>query len=146
MEPITTALIVGFLADKVLGTATEKYTESALEKINQLTTTVWERLRSRNSKAEKAIASFEQKDLSVQPKLETYLDDEMEEDKEFRALVEALAREIGAGKKQVQGGGIHQDISGENAKGVAFSNANTGGENQSAETIYNNTYYTNPPH
>ncbi|MGB0562772.1 MAG: hypothetical protein ACPGVO_13360 [Spirulinaceae cyanobacterium] len=139
MEPITTAIIVGFLADKVLGTATEKYTESAIAKLNQLTRAVWERLRAKNPKAEKAIAVFEQQDLSVRQKLETYLDDEMQDDPEFRAFVETLAQEIEAGKKQVQGG-ITQQVG--QGKAVAIQSQNSGGKTHNAETI---TIHYNTP-
>lgn len=137
MEPITTGLIIGFLADRVLGTIAEKYTETAIEKINELAAQVWERLRG-NPKAEKALQALEQKDLSVQPRLETYLLDAMEDDPEFKDAIEALVTEIEAGRRQSVDGNT-MILSGQGAKGAI------GNDNQIADTINNTTYYGAPP-
>lgn len=103
VNPVAAGIVVSFLAEKVLGTALQKYTEGAIEKINSLWARVWDKLRG-NPKAEQARQALEeQKDLSAKGNLERYLLNAMEDDPEFQALVEELAQEIKAAEKEDSG-------------------------------------------
>ncbi|WP_139276635.1 hypothetical protein [Spirulina major] len=133
VDPVTAGIVVGFLADKVLGTALEKYTEGAVEKINGLLGKVWDKLRG-NPKAEIALQALERQDLSVKTRLETYLLDAMEDDPAFKDEIEALVGEIESGKRQSADGNT-MILSGQGSKGAIGNN------NQIAETITNTTNY-----
>ncbi|MEM8640104.1 MAG: hypothetical protein AAGG51_15000 [Cyanobacteria bacterium P01_G01_bin.54] len=85
VDPVTTGIVVGFLADRVLGTVVEKYTEGAIAKINSLLSRVWERLRG-NKKVEQARQALEAQDPAAQGNLERYFLNEMEEDEVKRTL------------------------------------------------------------
>ena len=116
MEPVTfTAATIASLAFATfLETATERYSEAALNKIDELRKKLWERLRG-NPKAEKAMQSLESGEKSELSRLSTYLQDAMEDDGEFAELVAALAKEIKDGEKEDSGS--MTQVNRDNAKG-----------------------------
>jgi maltodextrin utilization protein YvdJ len=105
-EPVTlTAAAIATLAftkfvESGVGKLTEKFTEAALAKIEQLRQKIWEKLRGK-PKAESALAAVEEKSSKEElGRLAVYLHDEMEDDPQFAEEVRVLAQEINAGKLQ----------------------------------------------
>lgn len=110
MEPVTfTAGAIASLAFvKFLEKASERYSDAALNKVDELCGKIRERFRG-NAKAEKAIQAIEAGEKSELSRLSTYLQDEMEDDGEFAALIEALAKEIKAGEQKPEGQNIQNN-------------------------------------
>lgn len=77
----------------------DKFTETALAKMDELRQKIWDKLRG-NQKAEKALSAVEQGDKSQLERLAVYLQDAMEDDEKFGAEVQAIAHQINAGKLQ----------------------------------------------
>jgi hypothetical protein len=105
-EPVTlTAATIATLAfTKFLETGSvklaEKFTETAIAKMEQLRQKIWEKLRGK-PKAESALCAVEKKGSKEElGRLAVYLQDEMDDDSEFAAEVKILAQEIDAGKLQ----------------------------------------------
>ncbi|MBW4575556.1 MAG: hypothetical protein KME08_09770 [Aphanothece sp. CMT-3BRIN-NPC111] len=99
MEPVslTAGAIATLALTKVFETSIEKFTEAALGKIDQLRQKIWDKFKS-NDKAEKALAAAEQRSKPDLDKVSDYLKVMMNEDPDFAKEVQALAREIEAGK------------------------------------------------
>ncbi|MGD1804043.1 hypothetical protein ACP6PL_01185 [Dapis sp. BLCC M126] len=137
MEPVslTAAAIATLAFTKALEKTVEKFTEGALKKMDELRLKIWDRLKG-NSKAEKAITAVEQGSKQEIERLAVYLQDVMEDDQEFAAEVQALAKEIEAGKKQEPG--MNQYLY-DSAKGIQQVKAE-GGTNYIAAEI-NQTFY-----
>jgi len=79
------------------GKLAEKFTESAITKMDELRQKIWEKLKG-NPKAQSAIASVEQGSKADLDRLAVYLQDEMEDDPQFANDVRLIAHEINAGK------------------------------------------------
>ncbi|MBR8840232.1 MAG: hypothetical protein DSM106950_41150 [Stigonema ocellatum SAG 48.90 = DSM 106950] len=67
--------------------------------MDELRQKIWDQLRS-NPRAEKAFTAVEQGSKTDLERLTIYLHDEMEDDQQFAAQVQALAHEINSGKLQ----------------------------------------------
>ena len=105
-EPISfTATAIATLAftkflESGAGELGKKFTLAAIDKMEHLRQKIWEKLRGK-PKAESALAAIEKQGLqSDLGRLAVYLQDEMEDDPQFAAEVEALAQQINAGKLQ----------------------------------------------
>ncbi|NET05096.1 MAG: hypothetical protein F6K16_10285 [Symploca sp. SIO2B6] len=101
MDPVTfTAGAIATLAfTKAFEKTVEKFTETALTKMDELRQKIWDKLRG-NQKAEKALSAVDKGDKSQLERLAVYLQDAMEDDHTFAAEVQAIAQEINAGKLQ----------------------------------------------
>ena len=139
MEPVSlTATAIATLAfTKALEKTVEKFTEGALQKMDELRQKIWDRLKG-NSKAEKAITAVEQGSKQEIERLAVYLQDVMEDDPEFATEVQALAKEIEAGKKQEPA--MTQNLY-DNAKGIQQVNAEDGTNYIAAEQTINHNNY-----
>lgn len=105
MEPVTlTATAIAELAFKKfletgVGKATEKLTEAAVAKMDQLRKKIWDKLRG-NYTAETALAAVEQGSKSDLDRLVSHLQTAMDKDPQFASDIQAFAQEINAGKLQ----------------------------------------------
>ncbi|NJO81001.1 MAG: hypothetical protein HC827_22540 [Cyanobacteria bacterium RM1_2_2] len=105
MEPVTiTAATIATLAftkflESSVGKLSEKFTETAITKMNQLRQLIWQKLRG-NPRAETALAAVEQGSKPDLDRLTVYLQDAMEDDPQFATEVKTIAQEIHAGKLQ----------------------------------------------
>ena len=106
VEPVslTAAAIATLAFTKFLesgsGELGKKFTETAITKMEQLRQKIWEKLRGK-TKAESALATVEKQGSQAElGRVTVYLQDEMEDDPQFAAEVQALAQEINAGKLQ----------------------------------------------
>ncbi|MBW4508259.1 MAG: CHAT domain-containing protein [Scytonematopsis contorta HA4267-MV1] len=101
-QPMTQATIpankiISLAFTKVLNQKVNKFSEAAQEKIDELHQKICDKLKD-NPRAVKALTAVESGSKEHLEKLATYLGDEMEEDEEFANSVQALAREINAGR------------------------------------------------
>lgn len=106
VEPVslTAAAIATLAFTKFLesgsGELGKKFTEAAIAKMEQLRQRIWEKLRG-NVKAERALAVVEEHGSQAElGRVAVYLRDEMDDDLQFAAEVQALAQQIEAGKLQ----------------------------------------------
>ncbi len=113
-----------------VGKLGEKFTETALTKMDELRQKIWDKLRG-NPRAEKALQEIEKGSKDHLNKLAVYLEDEMKDNPDFAAQISTLAQEIKAGKIQVNSQNIQQNY--DNSTG--FQNDIDGGENYIAHTI-----------
>jgi hypothetical protein len=120
MEPVTlTAATIATLAftkslEGSVGKLSEKFTETAIAKMDQLRQLIWNKLRG-NPRAETALAAIEQGSKPDLDRLAVYLQDEMQDDPQFAADVRAIAQEIHAGK--LQDNSTMTQINQDNARG-----------------------------
>jgi hypothetical protein len=100
-DPVTlSATVIATLAfTKMLEKTVEKFTESALTKMDELRQKIWNKLRG-NPRAENALAAVEQGNKDELQRLAVYLQDAMEDDPQFANEVRVMAQEIHAGKLQ----------------------------------------------
>lgn len=106
VEPVSlTAATIATLAftkflESGAGELGKKFTETAIAKMEQLRQKIWEKLRGK-PKAKSALCAVEEKGSKEElGRLAVYLQDEMDDDSEFAASVQALAQQINAGKLQ----------------------------------------------
>ncbi|MBV8885043.1 MAG: hypothetical protein JO235_13750 [Chroococcidiopsidaceae cyanobacterium CP_BM_RX_35] len=106
VEPVslTAAAIATLAFTKFLesgsGELGKKFTEAAIAKMEQLRQKIWEKLRG-NVKAERALGAVEEQGSQAElGRVTVYLQDEMDDDSQFAAEVQALAQQINAGKLQ----------------------------------------------
>lgn len=105
MEPLQTltARAIATLAfqkfiESGAGELAKKFTEGAIQRMNELYSLVKTRL-SRQPKVEKVFAEIEETgSKEALNRLAVYLGDEMEDDPAFAAQVQAIAQEISAGR------------------------------------------------
>ena len=120
MEPVTfTAAAIATLAftkflESSVGKLSEKFTETAITKMDQLRQLIWHKLKG-NPRAETALAAIEQGSKPELDRLSVYLQDAMEDDPQFAAEVKAIAQEIHSGK--LQDNSRMTQINQDNAKG-----------------------------
>lgn len=93
MEPITTTVIVTLAFTKFLETTVEKFTETGLQKIDELRQKIWAKLKG-NAKAEEALKALEEGKKDKLKFVEVYLSNGMDDDENFAADVNKLANEI----------------------------------------------------
>jgi hypothetical protein len=99
MEPVTmTAATIATLAftkflEGSVGKLSEKFTETAIAKMEQLRQLILNKLKG-NLKAETALTAVEQGSKPELDRLTVYLQDAMEDDPQFAAEVRAIAQEI----------------------------------------------------
>ena len=127
------------------GKLAEKFTESALQKMDELRKKIWDKLRGKKN-AEAAITAIEQgsgenikEELN---RLTVYLQDVMDDEPEFAAELQVMAREINAGKLQDNSQMTQNNY--DNSTGNQSKNDvnNQGGTNYTGiNTINNNNYY-----
>jgi hypothetical protein len=101
MEPMTlTATAIATLAfTKVFETSVEKFTETAIAKMDVLRKKIWDKLRG-NIKAETALTAAEKGSKPALNQVADYLKVVMNEEPEFAKEIQALAYEIRIGKIQ----------------------------------------------
>ncbi|MBO3464201.1 hypothetical protein G7B40_038270 [Aetokthonos hydrillicola Thurmond2011] len=137
MEPLTAGVILTLALTKMFEKTAEKFTESALAKMDELRNKIWEKFRG-NVKVETALRAAEKgskKDLDT---VAAYLQVLMHEDPAFAEEIRAIAKEIKAGEKHDNGN--FTQINQDNATG--YQNHITGGEVfQGTNTI---NKYSNP--
>lgn len=120
MEPATlTAATIAALAftkflEGSVGKLSEKFTEAAITKMDQLRQLIWNKLRG-NPRAETALTAVEQGSKPDLERLVVYLQDEMRDDLQFAAEVNTIAQEINAGK--LQDNSTMTQINQDNARG-----------------------------
>jgi small-conductance mechanosensitive channel len=107
-DPVTiTATTIATLAftklvDSGAGELGKKFTQAAIDQMEQLRQKIWEKLRGK-PEAEKALKAVEETGSQEELKrLAGYLQDEMEVDQQFATELKALATEINAGKLRGQ--------------------------------------------
>jgi hypothetical protein len=136
---LTAATIASFAFSKFFessfGKLGEKFTESALVKMEELRRKIWDKLGS-NSKAVTALRAIEEGSKADLTRLEVYLEDEMKDDPQFAQEVKKLAEEIHAGKIQ-DNSQMVMNIDGQNNTGYQNKNEVTvqGGESYTAANI-----------
>ncbi|BAZ41012.1 hypothetical protein NIES4101_69740 [Calothrix sp. NIES-4101] len=99
MEPITAATIATLAFTKVFEKTIEKFTEAALQKMDELRKKIFDKFRG-NVKVETALRAAEKgskKDLDT---VAAYLQVLMHEEPLFAEEIRAIARDIKAGEKQ----------------------------------------------
>ena len=96
---MTAGAIASLAFAKIFETTIEKFTETALGKIDRLREKIWDKLRG-NPKAESALAEVENGSKADLNKVIAYLQVVMTEEPEFAKELETLAREIEAEKVQ----------------------------------------------
>lgn len=154
-EPATTltaaaiaTLAFGKFIEGGAGKLAEKFTEAALQKMDELRNKIWEKLRGKKN-AETAITSIETgsgENISQElNRLAVYLQDVMDEEPEFATELQVMAREINAGKLQ-DNSQMEMNIYGENNTGYQSKNevTNQGGTNYTGNNTINNNYYQQP--
>lgn len=99
MEPITSTVIVTLAFTKFLETTVEKFTETGLQKMDELRQKIWAKLKG-NAKAEEALKGVEEGKKEKLKSVEAYLTVAMDDDENFAAEVENLASEIQSLKLQ----------------------------------------------
>ncbi len=103
MESFTAGAIVKLVSQKFLessaGELAKTFTPPAIAKIHQLWQIIKQRFQG-NSRREQVLTSIENGSWSDLDRLILYLEDAMDENKEFAAQLQAIAREIKAGQRQ----------------------------------------------
>jgi predicted ribosome quality control (RQC) complex YloA/Tae2 family protein len=99
MEPLTAGVIVKLAFTKVFETTIEKFTESAIAKMEPLRQKIADKLRG-NTKAENALAAAKKGSKQDLEKVAAYLQVVMNEEPDFAQEIQTIAREIEAGKLQ----------------------------------------------
>lgn len=101
---ITTATIVSLAFQKFFEAAAgdlgKKFTETAIQRMEQLRQLIWDRFRGKHDKAESALMALEQGHVDRVDRLAVYLQDEMDDDAAFASDLQTLAQEISIGKLQ----------------------------------------------
>lgn len=99
MEPLSAIAItaLAFISITAAETAFAKFTESALEKANELRGKIWHKLQG-NTQAAKALEAAKNGSEADLEAVADYLKIAMREDPEFKKEIEELAQEIEAGK------------------------------------------------
>lgn len=144
VDPVTTlsALVIAKFAfnkffESSVGKLGEKFTETALTKMDELRQKILDKLRG-NSRAIGAVAAIEKGSEEDLQRLAIYLEDEMKDDAEFAAEIRAIAHEININRVEdnssqtqyISGGKGYQTKMGDNNK------------NQFGDT---HNYYGTPP-
>lgn len=91
--------IISLAFSIILEKNVNNFTDTALVKMDELRQKIWKKLQD-NARAEKAFTAVEQGSKADLERLVIYLHDEMEDDQQFAAEVQALAHEINLGKLQ----------------------------------------------
>ena len=137
MEPIsslTTGVITELAFKKFLETSAgelaKKFTNQAIQKMDKLRQMIFNKLKG-NPKAENEINAIQSRTKSNLDRLIVYLEDAMEDDKDFANKIILLAQEINAGK--LQDNSNMTMINTDNARGV--QNRIEGGTNNSNNYI-----------
>ncbi len=147
MEPVTiTAATIATLAftkflESSVSKLSEKFTETAIAKMDQLRQLIWQKLRG-NPRAETTLAAVEQGSKPDLERLTVYLQDAMEDDSQFAAEVETIAKEI---QQEISIGAVQgknvQNVFGGEAYQVNDSKAPViqGGSGHTISISYNNS-------
>ncbi|MBD2517597.1 hypothetical protein H6G93_21985 [Nostoc sp. FACHB-973] len=120
-----------------VGKLGEKFTETALTKMDELRQKIWDKLRG-NPRAEKALQETEKGSEEDLQRLAIYLEDEMKDDPEFAAEIRAIAHEININRVQ-DNSSQTQNIYGGKGYQTKMGDNNT---NQFGDT---HNYYGTPP-
>lgn len=80
------------------GELAKKFTSAAIEKMEELWSSIKERLMGRNPKLDEALKQAETGDRTALGTVSKYLDVMLEEQPEFASQVQAIAQEIKAGR------------------------------------------------
>ncbi len=99
MEPITATTIAALAFTKAFEKTVEKFTETALKKIDDLRKKIFDKFRG-NNKVEPALEAAEKGSKEDLETVADYLKILMREEPEFAEELQKLAREIKAGQKQ----------------------------------------------
>lgn len=105
VEPVTT-LAAGTIAtlafqkfiESGAGELAKKFTEAAIARMDDLRKAILEKLRGKSERVDEALAKAEQGDRDAINTVAKYLDVAMEDYPNFATEVQAIAREIHAGK------------------------------------------------
>jgi hypothetical protein len=99
MEPLTASVIVTLAFTKIFEKTTEKFTEAALAKMDELRKKIFNKFRGNEprERAFKAAETGSKKDLEA---VTSFLGASMYEDPAFAKEIQALAKEIKEGEKQ----------------------------------------------
>lgn len=140
-DPVTTLMIAEFAFKKIfesgVGKLGEKFTETALTKMDELRQKIWDKLRG-NPGAKKALQEVEKGSKDDLNKLVVYLEDEMKDDPEFATEIRAIAHEININRVQ-DNSSQTQNIFGGKGYQTKMGDNNT---NQFGDT---HNYYGTPP-
>jgi hypothetical protein len=102
-DPVTTLMIVEFAFKKFFesgaGKLGEKFTETALTKMDELRQKICEKLRGK-PRAKEALQEVEKGSQDDLKKLAVYLEDEMKDDPKFATEIRAIAHEININRVQ----------------------------------------------
>jgi hypothetical protein len=144
VDPVTTlsALVIAKFAfnkffESSVGKLGEKFTETALTKMDELRHKILDKLRG-NSRAIGAVAAIEKGSEEDLQRLAIYLEDEMKDDAEFAAEIRAIAHEININRVE-DNSSQTQNIYG--AKGYQTKMGDNN-KNQFGDT---HNYYGTPP-
>jgi hypothetical protein len=121
MEPVslTAGAILTLGLTKVFETSIEKFTEAGLVKIDRLRQKIWDKFRG-NTRAENALAAAEQGSKADLDKVAAYLQGMMNEEPDFAQEIQALAREIEAGK--IEDNSQMNQVNRDTSRGVQVKN------------------------
>jgi hypothetical protein len=120
-----------------VGKLGEKFTQTALTKMDELHQKIWDKLRP-NPKATEALQEVEKGSKDHLNKVAFYLEDEMKDDTEFAAEIRAMAHEININRVQ-DNSSQTQNIYGGKGYLTKMGDNNT---NQFGDT---HNYYGTPP-
>ena len=102
MEPLTAGAIVHLGFQKFFETGAgelgKKFTSDVIALMDELRGKIWDKLRG-NPRKEQVLTAVEGGSAEELKRLAVYLQDAMEDDRDFSAQVNAIAMEIEAGKK-----------------------------------------------
>ena len=142
MEAIAIAkLIYDLIPAKAKETVTERFTNAAIDKANQL----WSLLREKLGKkpnSENLLQAVETGDDSKISRLEVYVEDLMVENPELATQIEKLVDEIQQGR--IVDKSTNTQIINDNGKGYQNNSTNYDGTTNNINEQHN--YYTQPPH
>jgi BMFP domain-containing protein YqiC len=104
-EPVTTiaASAIATLAfqkfiESGAGELAKQFTGTAIAKMDELRQKIWDKLRGQSKRVDEALAQVEQGDRKALATIAKNLDVVMDENPDFASEVQAIAREIHAGK------------------------------------------------
>ena len=105
VEPVTTiaASTISTLAfqkfiESGAGELAKQFTGAAISKMDELRQKIWDKLRGKSNKLDKALAQVENGDHEALVTITKNLDVVMDEDSDFAIEIQTIAQEINAGK------------------------------------------------
>lgn len=116
------------------GELSKRFTQEAIKKMGQLRDLIWNKLKG-NPDASEAIQNVKDGSEEYLKHVVTFIDIAMDKDEEFASQIQILAKEINAGKTNIDGNNMTQNIS-DNAMG--WQNKVDGGVVYQAESITTN--------